>query len=349
VAESPQPGAADTARYDAYYYAHDCGTPYQRNDAWLGFFDRVAAWIHRTIGPATVLDAGCAFGFLVEKLRERGVEAWGLDISEYAIARVDAAVAPYCRVGSVLEPFGRRYDLIVCIEVLEHLAPADGLLAIANLAEHTDDVLFSSTPHDYRELTHERVQSPDRWAVLFAGQGLLRDLDYDASYLTDWAMRFRRGEAALGQVVAGYERALWRATREAQGRRELAVSQRLEIMRLEAAAREAWRRREVAEAEVAPLKAENAELEKALRDLRWQLDWRAQQVAELQTWHDDVVASPGWQVARRLQDARGRLAPAGSRREGALSGALRRVRLGNPGGSAPSGGVDAPEGSGSGR
>ena len=79
----------DLARfYDAYYFRHGCGRPYQRDPEWLRFFDEVAEWIVRTIGPRTVLDAGCAMGFLVEALRRRGVEAYGVDISEYAIARV---------------------------------------------------------------------------------------------------------------------------------------------------------------------------------------------------------------------------------------------------------------------
>ena len=44
------------------------------------FFDWIAERITRDINPKTVLDAGCAMGFLVEGLRARGVEAWGVDV-----------------------------------------------------------------------------------------------------------------------------------------------------------------------------------------------------------------------------------------------------------------------------
>jgi cyclopropane fatty-acyl-phospholipid synthase-like methyltransferase len=319
---------AESARYDAYYFAHDCGTPYERNDEWLGFFDRVAEWIVRTIGPASVLDAGSAFGFLVEKLRERGVDAWGIDVSEHAVAQVAPEVAPYCRVGSILAPFGRRYDLIVCMEVLEHLTPAEGRAAIANFAAHTDELLFSSTPHDFQEITHQNVQPPDYWAALFAEQGLFRDPDYDATFITDWAMRFRRRSGPVSNLIAAYERRLWRLELEAQARRALAFSQRDDIIRLEQeVVRYRWLRTEFEEA-LAAFRLERAALHEEMGVIRHQLEWRVQQVGALQAWHDSVVASPGWQVATSLQRTRAALTPPGSRRERWLAAGLGRAGLG---------------------
>ena len=101
----------DDSRFDATYFATGCGLPYERNAHWLGFFGGIADRIVREINPRTALDAGCAMGFLVEALRERGVEAYGVDISEYAISQVHPSVKPYCRLGSITEPFERRYDL----------------------------------------------------------------------------------------------------------------------------------------------------------------------------------------------------------------------------------------------
>ena len=59
--------------FDAGYYATDCGRPYQRrSEWWLEFFGAIADRIISDIAPTTVLDAGCAMGFLVEALRARG-------------------------------------------------------------------------------------------------------------------------------------------------------------------------------------------------------------------------------------------------------------------------------------
>lgn len=211
--------------YDAYYYAHNCGRPYERDQGWLSFFDSIAERIVSDIGPATALDAGCAMGFLVEGMRARQIDAQGIDISEYAISKADASVQPYCWVGSLTEPLPQHFDLIVCIEVLEHLPPFEADQAIENLCKHTEDILFSSTPFDYKEATHFNVRPPDYWAQKFAQQGFYRDLDFDSSFITPWAMRFRKTHDPAWRVVCGYERQLWQLEKEIQARRLLTIEQ----------------------------------------------------------------------------------------------------------------------------
>jgi O-antigen biosynthesis protein len=224
------PKIADS--FDAYYYAHGCGRPYQRDDEWLGFFDKIAARIASDIGPASVLDAGCAMGFLVERLRARGVEAFGIDISEYAIGNVHESVRPFCWAGSVAVPFPRRYDLIVTIEVLEHMPPDEAERAVANFCQHTDDILFSSTPNDYKEASHVNVHPPEYWAVLFARQGFFRDVDFDGSFLAPWATRFRRRSDPPPRLISDYERKYWLLWKENADLRALAVETRDELARL---------------------------------------------------------------------------------------------------------------------
>jgi len=206
---------ADQPTFDAYYYAHSCGRPYARDAEWLRFFgtvaERIAADVpslaRTTEGKAIrVLDAGCAMGLLVEALVERGIDAHGIDISEYAISQAAPAIRDRVRVGSLATPLDGRYDLIVCIEVLEHMPPADARVALANLCAHADDIIFSSSPTDFGETTHVNVQPPEAWAEAFAREGLLRDLDYDASYITPWAVRYRRRSEPIPRVVREYER-----------------------------------------------------------------------------------------------------------------------------------------------
>ena len=225
-----------SAFYDSFYYAHYCGErAYCRDASWLEFFGGIAREIVSRIAPATVLDAGCAMGMVVEALRDRGVEAFGVDISEYAIQNVREDVRPFCRVGSILEPFPRRYDLIVCIEVLEHLPPRDAERAVANFTRFADDVLFSSTPKDFKETTHFNVQPPEWWAELFARHGFYRDVGFDASFITPWAVRFRRLEGPVARVVGDYERRLWWLDQDNRAQRELGLEQRNRLAAQEAA------------------------------------------------------------------------------------------------------------------
>lgn len=191
------------------YYAHSCGenTPYRRDQpAWVAFFGRLAERLVAEFAPGTVLDAGCAMGLLVEALRDRGVEAWGLDFSSFAIDQVRADIRPFCWVGSVTQDLQRDYDLITCIEVLEHLPPDEAEIAVANLTSHTHRVLFSSTPDDYREPTHLNVRPPDYWAGVFALHGFYRDLDFDAPWVAPHAVLFRRQRGMPTAAIRAYER-----------------------------------------------------------------------------------------------------------------------------------------------
>jgi hypothetical protein len=221
---------SETAQfYDENYYASGCGPVYQRDAHWMTFFGGIAQKMVEGIQPGTVLDAGCAMGFLVEQLRGRGVEAWGVDISAYAIEQAHERIRAFVWVGSVTEPFPNRYDLIVSIEVLEHLPKEAAEQAVVNFCRHADDVLFSSTPLDYKEATHFNVQPVEYWAELFARQGFFRDVDFDATFITPWAARYRRKQEILPRMVRDYERWGWAMRKENADLREQVVAYELRM------------------------------------------------------------------------------------------------------------------------
>jgi len=198
--------------YDQDYYgtSYDkSGVPYGRDEKlWVDLFAAIAGAIVASIGPRTVLDVGCASGMLVEALRGRGVDARGIDISDWAIGQVPAELRPFCRVGSITDELDGHYDLITCSEVLEHLPPSLAAESVANLCRHADAVLFSSTPSHFDEPTHLNVEPGGYWAQLFYRQGFVRDVDYDASYLAPHAVLFRQRSLDTESLIVDYERAL---------------------------------------------------------------------------------------------------------------------------------------------
>lgn len=195
-------------RYDAEYYASHVGPePYRwDNPAWLAFFGNLADWIARELRPRTVLDAGCGIGFLVGALRERGIDASGIEISEYALSQVPAELQPFCSRASIAQELDGRYDLITCIEIVEHLPEADARHAVANLSRHTDTVLFSSTPDDFVEPTHLTVRPTSYWVHVFASEGLFRDVDADLSFVAPHALLLRRATPDAADLALEYER-----------------------------------------------------------------------------------------------------------------------------------------------
>lgn len=273
--------------YGRFYFEHYLDQPYERTEEWLQFFAAIAERIASDIAPKTVLDAGCAMGFLVEAFRDRGIEAYGVDISEYAIERVRPDVRPYCWCGSLTDPLPREYDLIVCIEVLEHLTPADGERAVANLCSHAPDIVFSSTPDHFRDATHVNVQPPEYWAALFGRHGFFRDADLDLSYVSLQAARFRRTSDPVSRALAPYERLLWRLKQDNLAMHELAGEHRVELARiasdLEAAQEQvaAWQVEiEAKRQQAAELQAQLEAAREELRAARNELDSRSVRLAQ---------------------------------------------------------------------
>ena len=187
-----------TEMYDKEYFEKHYNPPYKRSEPrWLDFFNHIADELVRSLKPRTMLDVGCAIGFLVEALWRRGVQAYGIDLSNYAIHQVPENLKGFCAVKSVLEPlpesFPRTYDLLTCIEVLEHLSPDEGQVAIKNIASKTRCILFSSTPHDdLAESTHVNVRPVIYWLQSFAEVGFYPDLRFDASFVSPQAFLLRK-------------------------------------------------------------------------------------------------------------------------------------------------------------
>ncbi len=179
--------------YNEEYYSKGFGpVPYGRTEPWLSFFGNIAQRIKEDFAPRSLLDAGCAIGLLVEQLRLRQVAAEGFDISEYAISQVPAPYSDYCFCRSLVQPFDSHYHLITCIETLEHMAADEAVIAVRNMCQSTDIILFSSTSDDFDEPSHINVQPQEYWINLFRENNFVWDQSYNAAYICPWAKLFRR-------------------------------------------------------------------------------------------------------------------------------------------------------------
>jgi len=89
-------------------------------------FNAMGDFIKETIKPKRVLDLGCAKGYLVDVLREKGIEAFGVDISKYAIEQGPDKIRPYlevCDLNTENLPYPDNYfDCIICMGTLEYIA-----------------------------------------------------------------------------------------------------------------------------------------------------------------------------------------------------------------------------------
>lgn len=90
----------------------------------------------------TVLDVGAARGYYVKALRMLGVEAYGYDISEWAIANCDPDVKPY--VSNHLN--GSDYDFIFSKDAMEHIPEPELIFLVKHLLTHVRKKLFVIVP-----------------------------------------------------------------------------------------------------------------------------------------------------------------------------------------------------------
>ena len=99
---------------------------YERYDRDTSNADVAAYLVWRFFDVHRTLDVGCATGFVVEALRELGLEAEGVDVSQYAVDHAADGAQGHLQFGDLLArlPFGRhRFELVTALEVLEHLPP----------------------------------------------------------------------------------------------------------------------------------------------------------------------------------------------------------------------------------
>ncbi|MBM3616442.1 MAG: 3-demethylubiquinone-9 3-O-methyltransferase [Alphaproteobacteria bacterium] len=97
----------------------------------LAWFDRQIDWAGKT-----VLDLGCAGGFMAEALAERGANVTGIDPAAEAIAAARAharegklRIGYDVGVGEAMPYDEASFDAVVCVDVLEHVSDLKKVLA----------------------------------------------------------------------------------------------------------------------------------------------------------------------------------------------------------------------------
>ncbi len=90
----------------------------------------------RPLAGLTALDIGCGGGLLSEPLARLGAEVTGIDASREAVEAAlwhaeqsGLAIAYRCAAAEDLAAAGERFDLVVNMEVVEHVADVDGFVA----------------------------------------------------------------------------------------------------------------------------------------------------------------------------------------------------------------------------
>ncbi len=131
----------------------------------------------------SVLDAGCGRGETLQMMTSCGLEAKGVDVSTVAVNGVKELDLDAEVLDLEKDAIGRKYDAVICMEVLEHLgepgavlrklagALAEGGRLVVSLPNewniyHLFKNLFAPNPTHLHRFNHGRA------TALFAGTGL---------------------------------------------------------------------------------------------------------------------------------------------------------------------------------
>jgi ubiquinone/menaquinone biosynthesis C-methylase UbiE len=133
------------------------------------------------------LDVGCAKGFLVKELVDLGIDAYGIDISDYAVRNCHPDVIGRIHVGNIEDlPFpDNSFRCVTAIDVVHNLPrhrAAGAFREIQRLSAGRAFVRVDS----YRTLEQKAVfeswvltaeyhDYPDQWIALFAESGYTGD------------------------------------------------------------------------------------------------------------------------------------------------------------------------------
>lgn len=168
------------SNYESYSWKPDLTLPFARHLQW---------YLHLTVGDI-VMEIGAARGFLVKALRMHGLNARGMDISEWAVENCDPAVKDYMSTQFVIGE--KMYDWIIGKDVAEHISLEElralvplwgfsarkGIFLVVPLTGYRGGAYLRN--EDEADPTHKiRFTLPD-WLQLL--QELLPDFNCNGSY-----------------------------------------------------------------------------------------------------------------------------------------------------------------------
>lgn len=158
-------------------------------------------------GDGKIYEVACAKGYLVDWLVKFGLDAYGIDISEYAISKAPESVSGRVSVANATNlPWeDNTADCVVSMEFFEHV-PEDEIEQVLSekmrvlrsggmmlMKINIDD--HHSSGEDDNDHSHFTIKPRIWWENIFAGNGLIHNKQienmFDSAFANrDWHGRF---------------------------------------------------------------------------------------------------------------------------------------------------------------
>jgi ADP-heptose:LPS heptosyltransferase/2-polyprenyl-3-methyl-5-hydroxy-6-metoxy-1,4-benzoquinol methylase len=177
--------------YDQDYFENGLKSNWERGYSWhqfSGLFTETAKFLTEIFSEAeSFLDVGCAKGFLIRTLREKGKECYGFDHSPWAVDRADDLVKPFVIRGGVDDvSFDRRFDVLLALSLFESLTEEQATSFLSRASAWTGQAILATIPcakrsgeqphcQEDRDLSHITMRTRAWWNEIFLKAGWRQD------------------------------------------------------------------------------------------------------------------------------------------------------------------------------
>lgn len=182
--------------YDSDYFDNTIEGPAVRSAG------RIADTIVSEFKAASLVDVGCGTGALLDALRHRGCEVFGLEYAEAALKYCrdrGLDVAKFDLEREVFDP-NRTFDVAVSMEVAEHLPETVADRYVDLLARLAPVVALTAAPPGQGGADHINEQPSSYWKAKFTQRGF--------EHLDELTQRWGDTWKATGEVADWYHQNL---------------------------------------------------------------------------------------------------------------------------------------------
>jgi SAM-dependent methyltransferase len=216
-----------------------------------GYYETVGEWIlipHEAftiianqicdLGGNAVLEIGCSTGQVIKSLLDNGKDANGIEVSHLSLALASVEIRSRIHFGDIMSlNTSKRYDIIVGMDVFEHLNPIkmDRYIEICNKLLKPQGILYINSPmfgedrifgeifsfyiaewYNSRDGLFRQIEvddmgwprgghliwaRPDWWEKQFLRHGMLRDEQAEAMLHSKYASYFAQAPARKSLMV----------------------------------------------------------------------------------------------------------------------------------------------------
>ena len=167
--------------------------------------DKIARYLNLTYDQ-NILDFGCSKGYLVKAFRLLNFQSYGVDISNYAINRIEPDIVSYCKLinDDNIVPFDLHFDYVMSKDVLEHMT-IENLKALLSQYKENCKKMFHVIPlgeegkfriDEYHlDKSHIQIHSENWWINFFDDNGWeVEDFLYQVKGIKDkWIKSHEKG------------------------------------------------------------------------------------------------------------------------------------------------------------